>query len=104
MRSAALGPDVAPAAPAKTDENDKRVLSARRELGFYEEEYQDASSNMRQWLVNKLPILDAEGEIENIVTVALDIGDRKRSRRGNAQGARCRGSRRCATCAKRRTR
>lgn len=63
----------------KTDENDKRVLSARRELGFYEEEYQDSSGNMRQWLVNKLPILDAEGEIENIVTVALDIGDRKRS-------------------------
>jgi PAS domain S-box-containing protein len=62
----------------KTDENDKRVLSARRELGFYEEEYKDATGNMRQWLVNKLPILGPEGEIENIVTVALDIGDRKR--------------------------
>jgi len=62
----------------KTDENDKRVLSARRELGFYEEEYKDSAGNMRQWLVNKLPILAAEGEIENIVTVALDIGDRKR--------------------------
>jgi PAS domain S-box-containing protein len=62
----------------KTDENDKRVLSARRELGFYEEEYKDASGNMRQWLVNKLPILGADGEIENIVTVALDIGERKR--------------------------
>lgn len=62
----------------KTDENDKRVLSARRELGFYEEEYKDSSGNMRQWLVNKLPIVDADGEIENIVTVALDIGDRKR--------------------------
>src|SRR5258705_11604438 len=33
---------------------------------------------MRQWLVNKLPLLDADGEIENIVTVALDIGERKR--------------------------
>ena len=62
----------------KTDENDKRVLAAGRELGFYEEEYQDSSGNMRQWLVNKLPILDADGEIENIVTVALDIGERKR--------------------------
>ncbi|MCA1456026.1 PAS domain S-box protein [Bradyrhizobium sp. BRP22] len=64
---------------AKTDENDKRVLSGRRELGFYEEEYKDAAGNMRQWLVNKLPILDSNGEIENIVTVALDIGERKRS-------------------------
>jgi PAS domain S-box-containing protein len=64
---------------AKTDENDKRVLSARKELGFYEEEYEDSAGNMRQWLVNKLPILDAHGEVENIVTVALDIGERKRS-------------------------
>jgi PAS domain S-box-containing protein len=62
----------------KTDENDKRVLAAGRGLGFYEEEYQDASGHMRQWLVNKLPLLDADGEVENIVTVALDIGERKR--------------------------
>jgi PAS domain S-box-containing protein len=62
----------------KTDENDKRVLAAGRELGFYEEEYLDSSGNLRQWLVNKLPLLDADGEIENIVTVALDIGERKR--------------------------
>src|SRR6476619_5293087 len=39
----------------KTDENDKRVLAARRGLGFYEEEYTDSSGKMRQWLVNKLP-------------------------------------------------
>jgi len=63
---------------AKTDENDKRVLAGGRELGFYEEEYKDSAGNMRQWLVNKLPILDTAGEIENIVTVALDIGERKR--------------------------
>ena len=62
----------------KTDENDKRVLAIGRELGFYEEEYLDSSGHIRQWLVNKLPLLDADGEIENIVTVALDIGDRKR--------------------------
>jgi PAS domain S-box-containing protein len=62
----------------KTDENDKRVLAAGRGIGFYEEEYLDSSGNVRQWLVNKLPLLDAEGEIANIVTVALDIGERKR--------------------------
>src|SRR3954464_3550553 len=43
----------------KTDEHDKRVLEAGRELGFYEEEYRDSAGNMRQWLVNKLPLLDA---------------------------------------------
>jgi PAS domain S-box-containing protein len=62
----------------KTDENDKRVLATGRGLGFYEEEYMDSSGNLRQWLVNKLPLVDAEGEIESIVTVALDIGERKR--------------------------
>jgi PAS domain S-box-containing protein len=62
----------------KTDEHDKRVLAAGKGLGFYEEEYIDSSGNMRHWLVNKLPLLDADGGIENIVTVALDIGERKR--------------------------
>jgi PAS domain S-box-containing protein len=64
---------------AKTDSNDKRVLSTGQGLGFYEEEYKDAAGAMRQWLVNKLPLLTAEGKIQNIVTVALDIGQRKRS-------------------------
>jgi PAS domain S-box-containing protein len=63
----------------KTDEPDKRVLAAGKGLGFYEEEYMDASGVMRQWLVNKLPLLNSDGEIQNIVTVALDIGERKRS-------------------------
>src|SRR5258707_12612446 len=62
----------------KTDENDKRVLASGKGLGFYEEEYLDSSGNLRQWLVNKLPLLDAYVEIQQIVTVALDIGERKR--------------------------
>jgi PAS domain S-box-containing protein len=62
----------------KTDENDKRVLKSKKGLGFYEEEYMDSAGNMRHWLVNKLPLLDSDGEIERIVTVALDIGERKR--------------------------
>jgi PAS domain S-box-containing protein len=62
----------------KTDENDRRVLATGKELGFYEEEYRDSSGNLRHWLVNKLPLLDADGDVESIVTVALDIGERKR--------------------------
>jgi PAS domain S-box-containing protein len=62
----------------KTDEYDKRVLAAGQGIGFYEEEYMDSSGVMRQWLVNKLPLLSSDGEIEKIVTVALDIGERKR--------------------------
>jgi len=62
----------------KTDESDRRVLATGKELGFYEEEYRDSSGNLRYWLVNKLPLLDAEGGIDSIVTVGLDIGERKR--------------------------
>src|SRR6516165_5482774 len=62
----------------KTDEFDKRVLEGGMQLGFYEEEYMDSAGTMRHWLVNKLPLLDPDGEIERIVTVALDIGERKR--------------------------
>jgi len=62
----------------KTDENDQRVLNTGKGLGFYEEEYMDAAGDMRQWVVNKQPLLDADGVIESIVTVALDIGERKR--------------------------
>jgi PAS domain S-box-containing protein len=62
----------------KTDANDKRVLATGNGLGFYEEEYRDATGAVRQWLVNKMPLKDAEGRIERIVTVALDIGERKR--------------------------
>lgn len=63
----------------KTDENDRRVMAEGKELGFYEEEYIDSSGTMRQWLVNKLPLRGSDGEIKQIVTVALDIGERKRS-------------------------
>jgi PAS domain S-box-containing protein len=63
----------------KTDENDRRVIDQGQELGFYEEEYVDSSGTMRQWLVNKLPLRGSDGEIKQIVTVALDIGERKRN-------------------------
>lgn len=62
----------------KADDNDRRVIASGRERGFYEEEYIDSSGTMRQWLVNKLPLRSADGEVANIVTVALDIGERKR--------------------------
>ena len=63
----------------KTDEFDKRVLEGGMQLGFYEDEYVDSKGQMRQWLVNKLPLLDSDGKVDKIVSVALDIGERKRS-------------------------
>ena len=61
----------------KTDENDRRVLRRAASLASTRRNL-DAAGNMRHWLVDKLPLLDADGEIQNIVTVALDIAERKR--------------------------
>lgn len=62
----------------KTDSHDHRVLSTRAETGFYEEDYIDVHGTTRSWVVNKLPSLAADGSVEAIFTVALDISDRKR--------------------------
>lgn len=62
---------------SKDDTNDRRIISSGQELGFYEEAYFDASHRLRHWMANKAPIFNAAGEVEHIVTVALDITDRK---------------------------
>jgi PAS domain S-box-containing protein len=64
---------------SKESTNDDRVLVTGRELGFYEEAYKDATGSLRHWMANKVPLRGPDGEIELILTVALDIGDRKRS-------------------------
>ena len=62
----------------KTDSHDHRVLQSRKETGFYEEDYIDVTGSTRSWMVNKLPALAADGSLDAIFTVALDISDRKR--------------------------
>jgi len=62
----------------KTDSHDHRVLASRTETGFYEEDYIDVTGTTRSWMVNKLPALAADGSVDAIFTVALDISDRKR--------------------------
>ena len=63
---------------AKSAEFDAEVLRTRKPLGYYEDEYADASGTVRHWLTTKIPILDETGEVDSIVTCALDIGERKR--------------------------
>lgn len=63
---------------SKETSGDHRVLETGEELGFYEEAYFDSTHRLRHWMANKVPVQNADGEIEYIVTVALDITDRKR--------------------------
>ena len=64
---------------SKETSGDHRVLASGEELGFYEEAYFDSAHRLRHWMANKVPVKNADGEIDYIVTVALDITDRKRS-------------------------
>jgi signal transduction histidine kinase len=64
---------------SKEGTNDDRVLATGRELGFYEEAYLDYTGTLRHWMANKVPLRGPDGTIQNILTVALDIGDRKKS-------------------------
>jgi PAS domain S-box-containing protein len=64
---------------SKESTNDDRVLATGEELGFYEEAYKDATGSLRHWMANKVPLRGPDGEVQLILTVALDIGDRKRS-------------------------
>ncbi len=64
---------------SKETSGDQQVLATGEELGFYEEAYFDSAHRLRHWMANKVPVKNAEGKIEYIVTVALDITDRKRS-------------------------
>ena len=63
----------------KTDENDKRVLAARQGTRLLRRGIQGfrPATCGNGWSTS-CRSLDADGEIENIVTVALDIGERKR--------------------------
>jgi PAS domain S-box-containing protein len=64
---------------SKESTNDDRVLATGKELGFYEEAYLDYTGTLRHWMANKVPLRGPDGNIQNILTVALDIGDRKKS-------------------------
>ncbi len=61
----------------KSDNPDHEVLRTASELGFYEDEYLDAAGSLRHWLTKKVPLIDEGGEVAHVVSVALDIGERK---------------------------
>ncbi len=69
-----LGPEYG----AYTDELDRKVLDAEESLPYFEESYPDAFGVRHTWLTTKVPLRVGDGRVTNIVTVSLDITDRKR--------------------------
>jgi diguanylate cyclase (GGDEF)-like protein/PAS domain S-box-containing protein len=58
---------------------DQRVFATGQSLPNYEEEWADVNGVHRILLTTKVPLRDDAGEVANVVTVALDITQRKRA-------------------------
>jgi len=66
--------------PARRAEaRDRQVIETRQPLPFYEGSRIAADGSHRVTWTTKVPLLDADGEVEHILTVDLDITDRKRA-------------------------
>ena len=60
-------------------ELDREVFRTGRNMTRVEEIYQDRFGNERVLLTTKSPLRDNEGHVTNVVTVSLDITDRKKA-------------------------
>jgi len=57
---------------------DRQVIETGKPVTSYEETYPNPSEGENTWLTTKVPFADAEGNLKNVVTVALDISERKK--------------------------
>jgi len=63
----------------RAEERDRQVIESRQALPFYEGSGVAADGTALVTWTTKVPLLDSDGEIEHILTVDLDITDRKRA-------------------------
>jgi two-component system cell cycle sensor histidine kinase/response regulator CckA len=57
---------------------DRDVIATGQAAPYHEEEYPDRRGMPRQWLTTKVPLRDPGGRVGGVVTIAVDITDRKR--------------------------
>jgi len=56
---------------------DRKVIETGEPLPYFEEISLDGSGNPHTLFTTKVPLKDADGRVKNVVTVALDISERK---------------------------
>ena len=64
-----------------TDGQDRQVIESGKALDFYEERYAGADGVERDWLKTKVPLIDSAGRAYRVITVAMDITNRKAAER-----------------------
>ncbi|CAO3423830.1 PAS-domain containing protein [Azospirillum endophyticum] len=67
------------AAAERAEALDRLVADSGQGIPFHEERASDGNGCLRDWLTTKMPLIDEDGEVTHIVTVALDITARKRA-------------------------
>jgi len=72
--------DVYPAEYVRTlEERDRLVAETGQTHRFYEIDYRDADGQLSSWIGIRAPIIDVDGNVRYIVSIGLDITDRRRS-------------------------
>lgn len=56
---------------------DRQVVDSGEPLPLFEEEIEDAEGVLRSWLTNKVPLKDEAGRVYSVVSVSLDVTERK---------------------------
>ncbi len=64
---------------AKADRLDRLVRETKRQLPFYEASYDGTGGEPLTFWTTKLPLLGADGEVSHILTVEIDISERKQA-------------------------
>jgi len=74
--------DVFPEAYARQiRERENLVIAAGEATPLFEEEYRDHSGRSSAWLARKVPLRDDNGKVTHVVSVGLDVTDRRRAER-----------------------
>lgn len=63
---------------------DRMVLETGKAIANLDERYAGADGRERDWLTTKLPWRGADGATQGVVTIALDVGDKKAAERALA--------------------
>ena len=65
----------------RSQEVDKQVFESGQTIAAIEEDFEDVSGDTRTLLTTKSPLRDQDGGVRNVVTVSLDITERKEAER-----------------------
>lgn len=78
-----LGKKAADIAPEPYAENvtrrDAEVIESGRALGWIDDSFVDLKGQRSAWLATKLPLLDDSGKVQYVLSIGLDITDRRRA-------------------------